>query len=73
MHADDDQVVEPPGLDGNLRQIVAERRQSDCLHREAVAQMGNNADARATLDGSRCGRAGIRLRWRRFLEGGLGG
>ena len=44
----------------------------DRLHREAVAQMGDNTDARATLGGGGRGRA-IRFRQRRFLEGGLGG
>ena len=65
-HAGDDEIVEPPGLDGNILVAVAEHRQADAVHREALADMGNDADAGAVLGG------GVRFRRLRFLRSGLG-
>jgi hypothetical protein len=60
-HAGDEKIVEPPGLDGNLLELVAEHRNPDSLQLEALAAMGNNADAAGTALG------GVRFRRFRLL------
>src|SRR5580700_3322624 len=65
-HAGDEKIVEPPGLDGNLLDLVAEHRNSEALQQEALADMGYDADAAWAALG------GVRFRRLRFLRSGLG-
>jgi len=51
-HAGDEKVVEPPGLDGNLLELVAEHRNSEALQREVLADMGYDADAAGAAAGA---------------------
>ena len=66
-HAGDEKVVESPGLDGNLLELVAEHRNSEALQREVLADMGYDADAAGAALGG-----GVRFRRLRFLRSGLG-
>jgi hypothetical protein len=66
-HAADNEIVKAPGFDGNILELIAEYSHADFLHREAVADMGNDADTGPILD------CGIRFRWGRFVRLGLGG